>query len=103
MSGLFERSLRPSPLRWHFAERITAYKTLLNSGDLSGVFLFLLVVNMRLGRMVTAALLGTAFAEYSCSSGGDWDSILWGEPQSNKSKPNRVSQAKRRKYKRQGR
>ena len=56
---------------------------------------------MRLGRMVTAALLGTAFAEYSCSSGGDWDSILWGEPQSNKSKPNRVSQAKRRKYKRQ--
>ena len=24
-----------------FAERITAYKTLLNSGDLSGVFLFL--------------------------------------------------------------
>ncbi len=86
-----------------FAERITAYKTLLNSGDLSGVFLFLLVVNMRFGRMVTAALLGTAFAEYSCSSGGDWDSILWGEPQSNKSKPNRVSQAKRRKYKRQGR
>ena len=53
--------------------------------------------------MVTAALLGTAFAEYSCSSGSDWDSFLWGEPQSNKSKPNRVSQAKRRKYKRQGR
>ena len=53
--------------------------------------------------MVVAAMLGTAFAEYSSSSGGDWDSILWGEPQSNKSKPNRVSQAKRRKYKRQGR
>ena len=29
-----------------FAERITAHKTLLNSGDLSGVFLFLLVVVM---------------------------------------------------------
>lgn len=29
-----------------FAERITVYKTLLNSGDLSGVFLFLLVVVM---------------------------------------------------------
>lgn len=58
---------------------------------------------MRLGRMVVAAMLGTAFAEYSRSSGGDWDPILWGEPQSNKSKPNRVSQAKRRKYKRQGR
>ena len=86
-----------------FAERITAYKTLLNSGDLSGVFLFLLVVNMRLGRMVTAALLGTAFAEYSCSSGSDWDSFLWGGAQQSKSKPNRVSQAKRRKYKRQGR
>ena len=86
-----------------FAERITAYKTLLNSGDLSGVFLFLLVVNMRLGRMVTAALLGTAFAEYLCSSGSDWDSFLWGEAQQSKSKPNRVSQAKRRKYKRQGR
>ncbi len=86
-----------------FAERITAYKTLLNSGDLSGVFLFLLVVNMRLGRMITAALLGTAFAEYSCSSGSDWDSFLWGGAQQSKSKPNRVSQAKRRKYKRQGR
>ena len=86
-----------------FAERITAHKTLLNSGDLSGVFLFLLVVNMRLGRMVTAALLGTAFAEYSCSSGSDWDSFLWGGAQQSKSKPNRVSQAKRRKYKRQGR
>ena len=58
---------------------------------------------MRLGRMVVVAMLGTAFAEYSRSSGGGWDSILWGEPQSNKSKPNRVSQAKRRKYKRQGR
>ncbi len=86
-----------------FAERITAYKTLLNSGDLSGVFLFLLVVNMRLGRMVTAALLGAAFAEYLCSSGSDWDSFLWGGAQQSKSKPNRVSQAKRRKYKRQGR
>ncbi len=85
------------------AERITAYKALLNSGDLSGVFLFLLVVDMRLGRMVVAAMLGTAFAEYSRSSGGDWDSILWGEPQSNKSKPNRVSQKKRRLYMRQGR
>ena len=53
--------------------------------------------------MVVAAMLGTAFAEYSRSCGGDWGSILWGEPQSNKSKPNRVSQAKRRKYKRQGR
>ena len=30
-----------------FAERITAHKTLLNSGDLSGVFLFLLVVGMK--------------------------------------------------------
>ena len=29
-----------------FAERITAHKTLLNSGDLSGVFLFLLVAPM---------------------------------------------------------
>lgn len=29
-----------------FAERITAHKALLNSGDLSGVFLFLLVVVM---------------------------------------------------------
>lgn len=58
---------------------------------------------MRLGRMVVAAMLGTAFAEYSRSSGGDWDSILWGEPQSNKSKPNRVSQKKRRLYMRQGR
>ena len=86
-----------------FAGRITAHKTLLNSGDLSGVFLFLLVVNMRLGRMVTAALLGTAFAEYLCSSGSDWDSFLWGGAQQSKSKPNRVSQAKRRKYKRQGR
>ena len=58
---------------------------------------------MRLGRMVIAAMLGKAFAEYSHSNGSDWDSILWGEPQPNKSKPNRVSQAKRRKYKRQGR
>lgn len=58
---------------------------------------------MRLGRMAVAAMLGAAFAEYSRSSGSDWDSILWGEPHSNKSKPNRVSQAKRRKYKRQGR
>ena len=66
-------------------------------------FFFLLVVNMRLGRMVTAALLGTAFAEYSCSSGSDWDLFLWGGAQQSKSKPNRVSQAKRRKYKRQGR
>ncbi len=70
---------------------------------IGGVFLFLLVVNMRLGRMVTAALLGTAFAEYSCSSGSNWDSFLWGGAQQSKSKPNRVSQAKRRKYKRQGR
>ena len=58
---------------------------------------------MRLGRMITAALLGTAFAEYSCSSGSDWDLFLWGGAQQGKSKPNRVSQAKRRKYKRQGR
>ena len=53
--------------------------------------------------MVTAALLGTAFAEYSRSSGSDWDSFLWCGAQQSKSKPNRVSQAKRRKYKRQGR
>ena len=58
---------------------------------------------MRMSRMVVAAMLGTAFAEYSSSRGSDWDSILWGEPQPSKSKPNRVSQAKRRKYKRQGR
>ena len=85
-----------------FAERITAHKTPLNMHYWRG-FLFLLVVNMRLGRMITAALLGTAFAEYSCSSGSDWDSFLWGGAQQSKSKPNRVSQAKRRKYKRQGR
>ena len=53
---------------------------------------------MRLGRMVTAALLGTAFAEYSRSSGSDWDLFLWCGAQQSKSKPNRVSQAKRRKY-----
>ena len=53
--------------------------------------------------MITAALLGAAFAEYSCSSGSDWDLFLWGGAQQSKAKPNRVSQAKRRKYKRQGR
>ena len=85
-----------------FAERITAHKPR-SICIIGGVFLFLLVVNMRLGRMVTAALLGAAFAEYSCLSGSDWDAFLWGGAQQSKSKPNRVSQAKRRKYKRQGR
>ena len=92
----------PLSLRWHLPNVLRHIRPRWDN-KLGGVFLFLLVVNMRLGRMVTAALLGTAFAEYSCSSGSDWDSFLWGGAQQSKSKPNRVSQAKRRKYKRQGR
>lgn len=37
------------------------------------------------------------------SSGSDWDSMLWNKPKRLKEKPNRVSQAKKRKYQRQRR
>ena len=59
---------------------------------------------MRLGRIVLAALgMGAAFAAPAQRSDSAWDSIVWREPVKGKSKPNKVSQAKRRKYKRQGR
>ena len=58
---------------------------------------------MRLGRIIAAMMgMSAASSEYPRSGATDWDSILWHNPQPNKSKPNRVSQAKRRKYKRQG-
>ncbi|NHC02344.1 hypothetical protein G9F31_00905 [Acinetobacter sp. 187] len=67
---------------------------------------------MRLGRigigMFVASIgsMGSAmvFGGNALSrAGSDWDSIAWREPIVSKSKPNKVSQAKRRKYKRQGR
>lgn len=59
---------------------------------------------MRLGRIVLAALgMSAVYAESHRRSASDWDSITWREPVKGKSKPNKVSQAKRRKYKRQGR
>lgn len=59
---------------------------------------------MRLSRIVLAALgMGAVFAEPAQRSVSDWDSFAWREPVKGKSKPNKVSQAKRRKYKRQGR
>ncbi|ENU57348.1 MULTISPECIES: hypothetical protein [Acinetobacter] len=59
---------------------------------------------MRLGRIVLVALgMSAAFAEPVKRHASDWDSIKWREPVKGKSKPNKISQAKRRKYKRQGR
>lgn len=59
---------------------------------------------MRLGRVVAAMFgMGAMFADPVRSGGGDWESVLWSKPRKPKSKPNRISQAKRRKYKRQGR
>ncbi len=59
---------------------------------------------MHLSRIVLAALgMSAAFAEPAHRSASAWDSITWREPEKSKSKPNKVSQAKRRKYKRQGR
>lgn len=59
---------------------------------------------MRLGRIVLVALgMSAAFAEPAQRRASDWDSITRREPVKGKSKPNKVSQAKRRKYKRQGR
>lgn len=59
---------------------------------------------MRLSRIVLAALgMSAAFVEPAQRSTSDWDSFAWREPVKGKSKPNKVSQAKRRKYKRQGR
>ena len=59
---------------------------------------------MCLGRIVLAALgMSAVFAEPAQRSISAWDSIKWREPVKAQSKPNKVSQAKRRKYKRQGR
>ena len=59
---------------------------------------------MRLGRIVAAMLgMSAAFAAPAHRSASDWDSITWREPVKGKSKPNKINQAKRRKYKRQGR
>ncbi|MBJ9902062.1 hypothetical protein [Acinetobacter bereziniae] len=59
---------------------------------------------MRLGRILAAMLgMSAAFAEPAKRIANDWDSIKWREPVKGKSKPNKISQAKRRKYKRQGR
>lgn len=53
--------------------------------------------------MVAAMLgMGAIFAAPSRSGGID-EPTSWYEPPVAKSKPNRISQAKRRKYKRQGR
>ena len=59
---------------------------------------------MRLSRIVLAALgMSAAFAAPAQRSASVCDSFAWREPVKGKSKPNKVSQAKRRKYKRQGR
>ena len=59
---------------------------------------------MRLGRIVLAALgMSAAFVAPAQRSTSDWDSFAWREQVKGKSKPNKISQAKRRKYKRQGR
>ena len=59
---------------------------------------------MRLSRIVLVALgMNAAFAVPVKRHASDWDSIKWREPVKAQSKPNKVSQAKRRKYKRQGR
>lgn len=59
---------------------------------------------MRLGRLVAAMLgMSAIFAEPVRRGGSDWSSTLWFKPKESKPKQNRVSQAKRRKYKRQGR
>lgn len=59
---------------------------------------------MRLGRIVAAMLgMSVVYAESARRSASDWDSIFWSNSPQPKSKPNKVSQAKRRKYKRQGR
>ena len=78
--------------------------------DVDGVFLFLQVVNMRLSR------IGLGFATAMMSLGNALDELtesfkafshvppcIWTQPSRYKSKPNKVSQAKRRKYVRQGR
>ena len=105
---MFERSLRPSPLRWHLPNVLRHIKPR-RILDVGGVFLFLLVINMRLGRIglgfATAMMgLSNAFVEltesfkaFSCVP------PIWTQPSRYKSKPNKVSQAKRRKYVRQGR
>ena len=65
--------------------------------DVGGVFLFLLVINMRMVRVVAAMLgMGAIFTEPVRSNGCDWESVLWRQPQANKSKPNKLSQKKRR-------
>ena len=94
-----------------FAERITAHKTLLNSGDLSGVFLFLLVVNMRLSRIglgMAMASMGMMMVDEGMHRATDSLGVLslamrLTQTSKYKSKNNSVSEAKRRKYKRQGR
>ena len=69
---------------------------------------------MRLGRIglgLATALMGLSNAcsqavkEYRAfsSSIGNWSPVNWTQPPRYKSKPNKVSQAKRRKYVRQGR
>lgn len=59
---------------------------------------------MRLGQMVAAMLgIGAIYAEPTRRSASDMDSIIWSAPSQPSNKPNRISQAKRRKYKRQGR
>jgi hypothetical protein len=59
---------------------------------------------MRLSRIVLVALgMRAVFAEPAQRSASAWDSITWREPVKGKSKPNKVSQAKRRKYNHQGR
>lgn len=52
---------------------------------------------MRMGRVVAAMMgMGAIFAEPLRSRSSDWESILWREPQASKSKPNKLSQKKRR-------
>ena len=77
--------------------------------DVDGVFLFLLVVNMRLSRIglgFATAMMGVsnAFAKLTDSFKAlSCVPPIWTQPSRYKSKPNKVSQAKRRKYVRQGR
>lgn len=69
---------------------------------------------MRLGRIglgIASACMGLSVAAAQAaekfkmftSAMGNWSPCVWTQPSLYKSKPNRISQAKRRKYVRQGR
>lgn len=55
------------------------------------------------GRLLGMGLSVTALTQESPSHASGWDSIDWAKVKARKYKPNRVSQAKKRKYVRQGR